>query len=71
MLFEINLLKESQINLELINLSGKILRTFINEKLSAGKYQKRFSVNDLQGGKYFLRLNNGNIFSTKSLIIGN
>ena len=57
----------SKVNLNLYSAEGRKIRTIINSNLNKGTYS--YSISNLKSGKYFLKLNTGNIKETKSLII--
>jgi hypothetical protein len=55
-----NHLNRGDVNLEILSLNGKKVKTLINkELLPSGKYQNAFDISGLPNGVYFVRLNSG------------
>jgi hypothetical protein len=58
------------IKLIVFDLTGKIIRTLINEKLNPGIYEFGFSGNDLSSGIYFYSMIiNGKVTDTKKMML--
>jgi len=66
---QFNLPKASSVVLKVYDLLGQEIETLINEKRPAGKYQVRWTANDLPSGIYFYRLQAGEFVETKKLIL--
>ena len=49
--------KEGFVTLKVFDITGKEVRTLVNEDLHAGKYNVDFSGTDLASGVYFYRIN--------------
>lgn len=64
-----------KVNLKAYNISGKLVKTFINEDYKPGYYTIRWNGDDnygrkLPGGIYFVRLqNNGKVITRKTVIV--
>ncbi|MDD5529524.1 MAG: T9SS type A sorting domain-containing protein [bacterium] len=56
-------------SLQIYDLSGRLVKTLINEQKPAGTYSTTLSANDLKTGIYFVRLTAGNTKLTKKLIL--
>jgi len=52
---ELTLIKESEIKLDLLDVSGRLVRTVVRGRFSSGSHQIRFDTQNLQAGIYFLR----------------
>ena len=58
---EINASKNSSINIELIDISGKLVQKLYNGEIKEKDiFKKEFKINDLSKGIYFIKLNSLN-----------
>jgi hypothetical protein len=57
--------------LEVYDIHGQRIRTFINEKQAAGEYVVQFDGSDLPTGMYLVRLMVGNKTETRKLVLIN
>jgi hypothetical protein len=64
-----NLPGESYTRLKIYNLAGQELATLINNNLSAGEYQVKWTADDLPTGLYFYKLVTENYSVTKKMIL--
>jgi plastocyanin len=59
----------SQLNLQVFNLLGKSVRTFISGEKPAGTYTETYSIADLKRGIYILQLEASNAKATHKIIV--
>jgi len=59
----------SKVKITLYNLLGEEVATLVNEEKTAGKYSVQFNAASLTSGVYFYRLQAGNFFETKKMIL--
>jgi len=57
------------VNLSIIDLSGKTIKTIVNTRQNIGDYNLKINVQDMQNGVYLVKLISGNKKCTKLLII--
>lgn len=63
-------LSETQfVTLKVFDVLGREVEILINEEVNAGNHSIQFNANGLSSGIYFYRLNAGNIWQTKSMIL--
>lgn len=60
---------EMNVTLDVLDLSGRKLRTLIDEKLTAGWHTTRFKTGNLPPGVYLYRLKGGNAMLTRKCLI--
>ena len=60
---------EMNVTLDVLNLSGRKLKTLIDEKLTAGWHTTRFTTGNLPPGVYLYRLKGGNAMLTRKCLI--
>lgn len=60
---------EMNVTLDVLDLSGRKLRTLIDEKLTAGWHTTRFTAGNLPPGIYLYRLKGGNAILTRKCLI--
>ncbi|MDD4553517.1 MAG: S41 family peptidase [Bacteroidales bacterium] len=60
---------EMNVTLDVLDLSGRKLRTLIDEKLTAGWHTTRFTAGNLPPGVYLYRLKGGNAILTRKCLI--
>ena len=61
--------KETTIELDVFNISGKKVRTLETGALTAGDHQVKFIANDLPGGVYIIRLQAGSQVMTEKVAL--
>ena len=61
--------KEGFVTLKVFDITGKEVRTLVNEDLRAGKYNIDFSGTDLASGVYFYRINTSGFSDVKKMIL--
>jgi len=67
---ELDIGEETDILLEIIDISGRIVETPIDgERLEPGHYTLKWNGDDLASGTYFIRLSDGNKIITKRAIL--
>ena len=66
---EFSLPKEGFVELCVYDLLGRVAATLVKEELNAGKQQIQFDASGLESGSYLYRLQAGNFFSTKKMIL--
>ncbi|KPL03333.1 MAG: hypothetical protein AMJ73_07435, partial [candidate division Zixibacteria bacterium SM1_73] len=64
----------AHVTLKIYNILGKVLRTLVDEKLSAGTYEilwdgKNERQEEVASGVYFYKLKAGNLEQTKKMIL--
>lgn len=57
------------VKLEIYDISGKLIRTLLNEDLNAGMYEIDFDASGLATGTYFYRLTTDNFTETKKMLL--
>ena len=57
------------INLSVYDLNGKLIEEIVNENISAGTYEVKFSGKNLSSGIYFYRLKSSNSVLTNKMIL--
>lgn len=55
--------------LDIVDASGSVVATLVNQQLSEGEYNASFPVNTIGNGAYFVRLTFGDFTDTKPLVI--
>ncbi|MFN8276890.1 MAG: T9SS type A sorting domain-containing protein [Chitinophagales bacterium] len=66
---EFSIPKEQLVTIEIFDQSGKIVATPVNGKLSSGRHQLDFAVEDLPKGIYSYRMTSGEFSRTKRMVI--
>lgn len=61
--------KEGFVTLKVFDITGKEVRTLVNEDLQAGKFNVDFSGTDLASGVYFYRINTSGFSDVKKMIL--
>jgi hypothetical protein len=62
--------KTSQVQLEVFDISGKLVATLVNEELNSGQYTVKFDASKLSSGIYIYRMRAGNVvYSNKMLML--
>lgn len=51
------------------NMIGEVVETLVNQELSAGTHQLKFSANNIAAGVYFYRITSGDFTATKKMIL--
>jgi hypothetical protein len=59
----------SFVNLELFDLTGRKIKTLVNEFKPAGQHEVSFNASDLSSGMYLYKLDNGNETKVNNMII--
>ena len=68
--FKFQILKTSNIKLEIYDVSGKLISSLIDQKLIEGTYEELFDGSNLSSGVYFYSLiADRNIVDTKKMIL--
>lgn len=60
---------ESKVTLKVFNVLGEEIRTLINSKYGAGRYNVEFDARSLPSGVYIYRLTAGNVSITKKMLL--
>nr|MBP9095726.1 T9SS type A sorting domain-containing protein [Ignavibacteria bacterium] len=55
--------------LRVYDITGREVRTLVNEKLSAGSYSYDFNASELPSGVYFYQLQTDDFIETKKMIL--
>jgi hypothetical protein len=61
--------ENTDVNIEIRDLTGRLIQILTNEKQSSGQHQAKWNTQNLSSGVYFLTLNTGNNIMTKKCII--
>ena len=61
--------KNMDINLDVYNAQGQLVKTIVNEQLSAGAYTYSFNAQDLSSGVYYCKLQSENDVQTQKMIL--
>jgi hypothetical protein len=64
-----SLLKNSEVTMELIDITGRKIANLVSEKMSAGIISKTFNTSSFQEGNYFLKINSSGIISQQKISI--
>jgi len=64
-----NLKQNGSILLELFDINGTTTKTLVNEEQQIGKHSYAINTESLQAGIYFYRLNSGNFFDVKKMVV--
>ena len=64
-----NLTEASNTVIEIMDVTGRIVKTLLNEKMSSGNFTKTFNVSNLDNGNYFMNLNTNGFISRKKISI--
>ena len=67
--FELELQKSSNVRILLSDLSGRIIRTELDEKMELGEHQISLETKDLPTGEYFVTIVTDFGFLSKKLIV--
>jgi len=59
----------SQVNLEIFNIMGQLVKTLINDRLEAGHHSFKWDAGSYASGIYFTRLRAGTFVDTKKMIL--
>jgi len=65
----INLNSASQINTELVDINGRIIKNFATKWLVSGKNEFTLDVNDINHGLYFIRISGNNFTNVQKIMI--
>jgi uncharacterized delta-60 repeat protein len=57
------------VKLEVFDISGKLIKTLVNDNLTAGVYEINFHAADLSSGTYFYQLTTNNFTETKKMVL--
>ncbi|RPI19630.1 MAG: T9SS C-terminal target domain-containing protein [Ignavibacteriae bacterium] len=61
--------KNSYVVMSVFDISGKLVKTLVNEKQNAGSYEVRFDGSNLSSGTYFYRINADGFVDVKKMIL--
>jgi hypothetical protein len=61
--------KNSNVNVEVYDLSGKLVGTIFSGDLKVGSYQYNFNASNLSSGVYFYRITAGSFVDTKKMML--
>ncbi|MCX6156999.1 MAG: T9SS type A sorting domain-containing protein [Ignavibacteriae bacterium] len=64
-----DLVKNSFVNLTILDVSGREIETLVNEKLGTGTYEVNFNASKYPSGTYFYKLETDNFSGTKKMIL--
>jgi len=61
--------KHSEVNISLIDATGRLIKELVNKSKGAGNYCELFDLADLSQGVYFIRFDSGDEKETKKVIL--
>ncbi|MEO7310852.1 MAG: T9SS type A sorting domain-containing protein [Chitinophagaceae bacterium] len=61
--------EDVKVRLSLYQADGKMVKQLVNESKDAGIYQVEFDVTNLPAGNYYYKIEAGNLFDTKRMVI--
>jgi PKD repeat protein len=61
--------EKGRVSLKIHDLTGRVVKTLVNEEKEAGKYDAIFGARGLPGGIYFVRLRVGGLRNTRKLVL--
>ncbi len=64
-----NLTESSNTIIEIMDITGRVVKTFLNEKMSNGNFTKTFNVSNMDNGNYFININTNGFISRKKISI--
>jgi serine protease AprX len=64
-----NLIKTDDVKLKVYDITGKLITTLVNQKLSAGEYKVDFNGSELSSGMYIYRIEAGSFKDTKKMLM--
>lgn len=68
-IIDLDIVHAAQVNVQLFNLVGRLVRTYSNSRREAGTYQENYLVADLPRGLYLLAVKVGNQQTTRRIIV--
>lgn len=68
-IIDLDIIHGAQVNIQLYNLVGRLVRTFSNDRRDPGTYQENYSVADLPKGLYLLSVAVGKQHTTLRVIV--
>ncbi|HRE41975.1 MAG TPA: T9SS type A sorting domain-containing protein [Ignavibacteria bacterium] len=64
-----NIPERTLVSLDVVDITGRKVKTIVNEVLNSGSYNYTFDGSNLTSGIYFYRLTSGNFSQTKKMIL--
>jgi hypothetical protein len=61
--------KSSFVNITVFDVSGRVVKTLVNEQKTEGTYNIMFNASSLSSGIYFYKITAGSFTSTKKMIL--
>lgn len=61
--------KSSQVNLSIYEITGRLVKTLINNEMHPGKHTTTFEAGDLSSGIYFYRLQANSYIEVKRMML--
>ena len=61
--------KQSKVKVEIFDVTGRTVRTLINEKMQPGNHSVQFHATNIASGIYFIRLTIGPITKTQKILL--
>lgn len=68
-IIKFNLIKTNDVKLKVYDITGRLITTMINQKLSAGEYKVDFIGSELSSGIYIYRIEAGDFKDTKKMML--
>ena len=66
---ELNLVQSADVTIEIFDITGRVLQTLTNEKLSSGKHIFNWDATSIEPGLYFYTVRSGNEAYTRKLVL--
>jgi len=68
-ILKFNIINHGFTSINLYDITGKFVKSILNENLNPGKYTLRFDAENLTSGVYFYRITNGNQSASKQMLL--
>ena len=68
-MIKFSIAKESEVSLNVYDLSGRLIKNIVNTRLNAGSYEYMFNGSNLSSGIYFYKLETGSFTDVKKMIL--
>ena len=65
----IELNRSERISIQVYDMNGRIVRTFIDQQMNAGNIKMPFTLNQLESGNYIVQMRSGNRRITKQILV--
>ena len=66
---ELTIVESTNVTIEIFDLTGRVLKTMVNEELSSGKHIFNWDASSIESGLYFYTVRSGNEAFTRKLVL--